>query len=49
MDLDNNKPRTQKEIQELQVPPQKDGSKHFGFSRRGGYNCRHDWVRYSED
>ena len=47
--LDNNKPRTQKEIQALQVPPQKDGSKHFGFSRRGGYNCRHDWVRYSED
>ena len=43
--LDNNKPRTQKEIQALQVPPQKDGSKHFGFSRRGGYNCRHDWVR----
>ena len=47
--LDNNKPRTQKEIQALQVPPQKDGSKHFGFSRRGGYNCRHDWIRYSEN
>lgn len=47
--LDNNTPRTQKEIQALQVPPQEDGSKHFGFSRRGGYNCRHRWVRNSEN
>lgn len=47
--LNNNTPLTQKQIQELKVPPQKDGSQHFGFSRRGGYNCRHDWIRYSEN
>jgi hypothetical protein len=43
--LNNNKPRTQKEIKELKVPPRKDGSKHSSFNRRGGYNCRHRWVR----
>lgn len=43
--LNNNKPRTQKEIKELKVPPRKDGSKHISFNRRGGYNCRHRWVR----
>ena len=46
--LNNNKPRTQKEIQELEVPEQADGSQYFGFSRRGGYNCRHDWIRYED-
>lgn len=47
--LNNNTPLTQKQVQKLKVPPQKDGSQHFGFSRRGGYNCRHDWIRYSEN
>lgn len=32
-------PLTIKEINELNIP------KFEGFSRRGGYNCRHDWVR----
>jgi hypothetical protein len=32
-------PLTAKEIRNLKI----DG--FFGFSRRGGYNCRHDWIK----
>ena len=33
------------EIDNLKVPPQKDGSTFQGFIARGGYNCNHDWIR----
>jgi len=36
---------TREEIDNLKVPPQKDGSTFEGFVARGGYNCNHDWIR----
>lgn len=35
----NKGPLTQKEINQLSIVG------FYGFSRRGGYNCRHNWVR----
>ena len=41
------RPLTKKEIDELKIPPQKDKSQFRGFVDRGGYNCRHDWIKVS--
>jgi len=41
------KPLTKKEIDELKIPIQKDKSQFRGFVDRGGYNCRHDWIKVS--
>ena len=45
-----NGPLTLAEIRNLRdiIGVQKDGSEFFGFSDRGGFNCRHDWVSVIE-
>jgi len=45
--IDKNGPLTASEIRDLRnvIGQQKDGSRFFGFSDRGGYNCRHDFIR----
>ena len=45
--VEKNGPLTASEIRDLRnvIGQQKDGSRFFGFSDRGGYNCRHDWIR----